>query len=231
MRGLWSSAAVVAVMFGVMGCGTDSTSVATTAAALETAQCDLGNVSSRVTACTTDYSTCIAAEGADLAACRATLESCLAPPHRDNPGDGDGGMCGGRGPGGPGGPGGPPPDLDGGLPPPPHDGAGGPLGPPPDLDGGRPPHGGRGGRGPHPDRAALQACRDGLDACLTANPADLTCIDTSRECVKAAFDAAFAAACADATTRCANDTSEPCTRILARCADGASGTNATCSAN
>jgi hypothetical protein len=74
----------------------------------------------------------------------------------------------------------------------------------------------------------VQACRDALTACQTANAADTTCVDTEHACVKAAFDAAFEAACADATVRCANDTSEPCTRILERCAAGVSGTNNTC---
>lgn len=69
----------------------------------------------------------------------------------------------------------------------------------------------------------MQSCRDALTACLAANPADATCEDTEHACVRAAFDAAFTAACDDATVRCANDTSEPCTRILARCAQGVGG--------
>jgi hypothetical protein len=165
---------------------------------LTTAQCDLGTASSRTQGCTDDYSACLAADGADTAACIATLESCLEPRHRENP-PGEG-MCSGH---------------DGGRP----EGAG--------HDG----RGGHRGRGPHPDAAALQACRDALDACLVATPTDLTCIDTSRACVRAAFDAAFTAACADASANCTGDASEPCTRLLERCAAGVGGTNSTCAAD
>jgi hypothetical protein len=195
-------------------CGLSRTeTVAQTADSLEAAQCDLGALEAAADACRTTYDTCRAVEGADVTACRQALHDCLPPPpeRRQRGEHGDGGECLRDG-------------DEGHRPPPPHD-----------ADGGRPEGGGRpgprgegGGRGPHPDPAAVQACRDALDACLTANSEDTTCRETERACVRAAFDAAFQAACEDATVRCANDTSAPCTRILARCAEGVGG--GTCNA-
>lgn len=193
-----------------VACGVDTTtSVATTADALETAQCDFGGFEAVAQACRATYDACVAAEGADVAVCRAALHECLPPPpdHAGRGGDCDGGQRPPRGPR---------PELDGGMPPP----------PPRDLDGG---HGGRhGGRGPHPDPAAIQSCRDALASCQAADPTDVTCVETEHACVRAAFEAAFQAACDEATVRCASETSEACTRILARCADGVGGTNASC---
>lgn len=202
---------LVASLSTFAACGLSSTeTVAETADALEAAQCDLGALETAAAACRATYDTCRTAEGANLEACRQALHECLPPPPDRRPrGErGDGGEC--------------MRDEDGGRRPP----------PPPGADGGRPEghHGpGRhGGRGPHPDPAAVQACRDALHACLTANPEDPTCRETEHACVRAAFGAAFLAACDEATVRCANDTSEPCTRILARCAEGVGG--GTCNA-
>ena len=201
----------------VTACGVDtSTNVSSTAAALEVAQCDFGSFDAAAAACRTTFEACIAVDGADVAACRTALHECLPPPpDRAGHMDGDGGSCRGHG------------DADGGMRgPPPGGGMGGPRGPRPDGDGGvRGPHQ---GRGPHPDPAAIQACREALNACVAADATDTTCETTESSCVRAAFDAAFQAACDEATVRCANDTSEPCTRILARCAAGVGGTNGTC---
>lgn len=206
-------------------CGSDTSSatVAETTAALETAQCDLGAFEEAAAACRATYDACIAADGADLDACRSALHDCLPPPpdHRGHgPGDMDGGCsppdeAGGLPP--------PPPDADGGLPPPPRDGH---DGPPPGADGGRPPRDGA----PivQPDAAAVQACRDALDACLAADATDVTCRQTEHACVRAAFDAAFQAACDTAEADCANDTSTECTQLLNVCAQGVGG--GTCNA-
>lgn len=201
---------LVASLTTLSACGLSSTeTVAQTADALEAAQCDLGALETAAAACRATYDACIAADGADLAACRQALHDCLPPPpdRRPRGEHGDGGDCQ-RG-------------EDGGQRPP----------PPLDADGGRPEaHRGHGGpgRGPHPEPAEVQACRDALDACLAADPADTTCRETEHACVRAAFEAAFQAKCDEATVRCANDTSDACTRILARCAEGVSG--GTCNA-
>jgi hypothetical protein len=206
---------LAALTFTAAACGSESlTTTAETTAALETAQCDLGAFEEAAAACRATYDACTAADGADLDACRSALHDCLPPPpdHRDHgPGDLDGGC---RPP--------PPPGADGGLPPPPRDGH---DGPPPGAEGGRPP---RGAPIVQPDAAAIQACRDALDACLAADATDVTCRQTEHECVRAAFDAAFQAACDTAEADCANDTSTECTQLLDVCAQGVAG--GTCNA-
>ncbi|MBK7857120.1 MAG: hypothetical protein IPJ65_00595 [Archangiaceae bacterium] len=171
---------------------------ATTEAALTTAQCNYGDANG----CFDTFNTCVAAEGADLAACNTALHACLPPP----PSRGDGGMPGGcnggggrPGHGGPGGPGG----HDGG-PPGPHDHHGGAPG-------------------------LTRACHDALEACLAAAPADpRTCFDTEHQCVKDELAADFAARCDDALAECASVTSDACTAVTQRCADGVGAMPATC---
>ncbi len=201
-------------------CGSESSSTTTaeTTAALETAQCDLGTFEEAAAACRATYDACIAVEGADVDACRSALHDCLPPPpdHRGH-GDMDEGCR-------------PPDDFDGGLPPP-RDGRDDPPPPPRDADGGF----SGGPRGDHghppivqPDAAAIQACRDALDACLAADATDVTCRQTEHDCVRAAFEAAFQAACDTATTDCADDTSTECTQLLRVCSEGVAG--GTCNA-
>lgn len=188
-------------------CGTDSaTSAAETAAALETAQTDYCTVQAAAEQCRADYDACVLAAGADTEACRQALRACLPMPP-DRRGGGDGGHCmhgdgGARPPR--------PPPGDGGVPPEGH-------------PGGR--HGG--GRMPHPDPAALDACRTALADCLAASPGDATCLATEKTCIRDAFRAAFDAACADAAAGCtnlpANAPAEACTRLQQRCAEGVDG--------
>ena len=197
-----------------------TTSVAETAAALETVQSNFCEFRAQAEACRAAFDACLAVAGADEAACRTTLHDCLPPPPPRPEGMG-GGRCEGMGPGG-GGVRPPPPLLpDGGLPPPPpggpHQGGRGPGGP------GGPHPGGAGGPPPQPEPAAVQACRDALTACLAATPGDATCLETERTCVRDAFRAAFEAACADATTACASLPAEACTRLTQRCAEGVDG--------
>lgn len=62
-------------------CGTDSaTTVAETAAALESVQSDFCAFRAQADACRATYDACLAVEGADLAACRTALHECLPPP-------------------------------------------------------------------------------------------------------------------------------------------------------
>lgn len=159
-------------------------------------------------ACFAAFESCKTADGADLAACKATLKECL--PAEAHPGP----HCGpprGKGKGSPHGPNG---DCDGGA----GERDGGPAHEHPapdgdddgDADGGRPKggpggggHGGGGGKEPGfckkvplPSSPEVQACRDALDACITAGSDHKTCFDAEHACVKAAFDAAAAAAAA-----------------------------------
>lgn len=170
-------------------CGTDSaTTVAETAAALESVQSDFCAFRAQADACRSTYDACIAVQGADPEACRTALHDCLPPPPPRPEGAG-GGRCEGMGGG----------EGDGGVRPPPPFGA-----PPPPRDGGEGPRGGgHHGSGPgapivQPLPAAVQACRDALTACQAAAATDVTCKDTERACVRDAFRAAFEAACADA---------------------------------
>jgi hypothetical protein len=85
-------------------------------------------------------------------------------------------------------------------------------------DGGRPPGGpggpGRGGPGRHRRPPLTQACRDALDACLQAAPADpRTCFDGAKQCMRDEFEAR----CAEATAQCAGSQDETCARIVERC--------------
>lgn len=192
---------------GFVACNAGSTtSVAETAAALETAQADFCNFRAQADACRATFETCLAAAGADEAACRTTLHDCLPPPPPRPEGRGGGrggGHCEGM--------------DDGGLPP--------PGGPHPDGRGGRggPHPGGPGGPPPQPEPAAVQACRDALTACLAASPGDVTCLETERSCGRDAFRAAFQAACADATAICATLPAQACPRLTQRCAEGVDG--------
>ncbi len=189
-------------------CGTDSaTTVAETAAALESVQSDFCAFRAQADACRVTYDACIAPEAADLAACRTALHACLPPPPARPEG---GGRCEGMGEG------------DGGVRPPP------PFGEPPhDRDGGEGPRGHhRGGHGAplvQPDPAAVHACRDALTACQAADATDTTCKDTERSCVRDAFRAAFDAACADTTQLCTTLSTEACTRLNQRCTEGIDG--------
>lgn len=190
------------------GCDVEAlTSVTDTTEALETAQTDFCAFRAQADACRQAFDACVAVEGADVEACRVTLHGCLPPPPERR--ERGGGHCEGMG--------------DGGVRPPrPEGGEGHPFGPPPGgpRPGGR---GGHGGPGPHPEPAAVQACRDALTACLAADPADTTCVETERTCVREAFRAAFDAACADATATCATLPAEACTRLTERCAQGIDG--------
>lgn len=197
-----------------------TTSVAETAAALETVQSDFCSFRAQADACRATFDACIAVAGADQAACETALHDCLPPPPPRPAGGGHGGGCEGMGPDD----GGvrPPPPLrpDGGQPPP-----GGPRGP-----GGHEGRGGPGGPGgaggpppPQPEPAAVQACRDALTACLAATPGDAACLETERTCVRDAFRAAFEAACADATAICTTLPADACARLTARCAEGVDG--------
>lgn len=187
-------------------CDVDSlTSVTDTTEALETAQTDFCAFRAQADACRQAFDACAAVEGAEVEACRTTLHQCLPPPP-ERP-DRAGGHCHGRG------------DSGARAPRP---GEGHPFGPPPGgpRPGGR---GGHGGPGPHPEPAAVQACRDALTACLAADAADTTCVVTERTCVREAFRAAFDAACADATATCASLPAEACARLTERCAQGIDG--------
>jgi hypothetical protein len=79
---------------------------------------------------------------------------------------------------------------------------------------------------PLPDPAAIQACRDTLDACLTAAPEDPAgCREAERGCVGEAFRAAFEARCEEAALKCAepNAPADRCGEIAVRCAEGVDG--------
>jgi hypothetical protein len=201
------------------GCaGTTLTDATSTSSSLTTAQCTFQGFNSAVSTCFDQFKTCLAnSEEATAADCRAALQQCLPPPPQGPQAGGPGaprrGGCDGDGQGGPGAPppggpdgfGPPPPLADGGLPPPPPPGGPGPDGhrgpPPPPLlpDGGLPPP------PPLPDPAALQACHDGLQACIAAGTAQETCFQQAHDCVRQAFQAAFQAACdgsADAPDQC-----------------------------
>jgi hypothetical protein len=201
------------------GAGSTSTSTSTSSqvtAALDVAQCTFLADRAAAQACEQAFATCVAQAGADLAACRATLKACLPPPP-------DGGFPDGDHHGGPFGP--PPPFADGGV----------GLGSPGDGDG----HGHDRGPGPGPgcdgadggqpgapavalpNVAAVTACHDALQACLTATPGAVTCFQTERSCEQAAFAAAFAAACAAAQPCTAGDPA--CAELQARCQEGVDG--------
>jgi hypothetical protein len=206
--------AVVAVSLGALAaCDADTlVSVAETADSLESAQTDFCTFRAEADACRQAFDACVAVEGADLEACRTALHDCLPPPPERPEG-----MCRGGGDGGV-----RPPPPDGGVPPP------GGLPPP----GGRPGPGGGGHHRPgpipvHPEPAAIQACRDALEACLAATPGDVTCQETERQCVRDAFRAAFDAACADVDALCASlpadAPADACARVTARCTEGIDG--------
>lgn len=134
------------------------------------------------------------------------------PANPPPPPDADGG-CGCGGPGGMGPHGPPPGDLDGGR----------PMGPPPGGGPGRPQGGGQGPAPIQPDPAAVQACHDTLDACVSAGTDLETCRQAEHRCMHDAFEAAFQAFCADAVAQCAASTSADCTAINARCTEGVDG--------
>ncbi|MFO0667321.1 MAG: hypothetical protein U0174_25445 [Polyangiaceae bacterium] len=221
----------------VAACSSTSTDTATSAttsqsAALENTQCAQKTRGEDVAACRATYDSCRAADGADIQTCRDALLECLPKPGEDR----------GHGHGGPGGGGGR--DCDGGPPPPPP----GDAGPPPQGEGpkgqggpggqgagvsgdgpqgGGGPGGGGGGRGgpprgPRPDRAAMEACHTTFTSCINASEDVTPCFDAERTCVKAAFDAAFQARCAEDKTKCDNGDipAEECTKITTRCAQG-----------
>ncbi len=194
--------------------------------ALQSAQCTYQNLDTAAGACRTTFESCIAAEGADVDACREALRACLPPPPQQVAGQGVG-CSGGGGHGGRGGP-------DGGMapPPPPRDGDGGPdggMGPRGGGEGhGGPGHGGGGHGGPprgepRPPPEEVAACRTALDACLAAEGADReACLQTERDCVHAAFAAIFEARCTEERAACAAGELDAtvCARIEERCTQG-----------
>ena len=185
--------------------------------ALDTAQCTFFANRAAAEACKQAFTTCVAQTGADVAACRTTLEACLPVPPNGGMGDHD---FDGRGHMGPG-------LFDGGFGPPPfgdHHGHGAGCD---GADGGRLPEGpgGRGHGGPGrvlPDPAAIAACHDALGTCLAASPQDTSCFDTERTCERTAFAAAFAAAC-EAAQPCATTSDPACAELERRCQEGVDG--------
>jgi hypothetical protein len=148
--------------------------------------------------CRTAFEACIAAENADQVACRDALHACLPPPP-------------------------PRPDLEGGC----HGGDGGGQRPPPPPGGGlfgdgqRPPRGDR--PPPNPE------CRAALDACLAAAPEDpRTCFEAEHQCVRDAIQQNFQVRCDLAAAECEGVTSDLCTTVLARCAEGIAHRPAAC---
>lgn len=193
---------LAAALCALSACSNSTTDTASLASALQVAQTDYCADRAAGDACRQTYDACVTTAAGDATATQAcvdALHACLPPPpHAGREGDGclggmdDGGVRPGRG--GPGG-----------------DGDHGP--------GERGPSAHR-GAGPQPDQAVVQACHDAEQACLTAAPADPTCVETERQCVHDAFAAAFAAACADAQTTCTDASTPECADILARCAAG-----------
>lgn len=201
----WSAAVVI--VFAACTAGTSALS--TTTSSLTTAQCAFQASAAAADVCFATYQSCIAGEGADLAACKTALQACLPPPPSGPFGHQGGGGC---------------QNMDGGGPD--HDGFAG--------DGGEPGHGGPGGHHGGPggpgglgtlvqvDATAVKACQDTATACVAANPADTTCFSTERDCVHALFEAAFQAACSTTATTC--DTTDPaCAELKERCTQGVGG--------
>lgn len=213
-------ASQLAGLFAVLllpACGTDTlVDAAAETSALVTAQCDAQGNRAAVESCFAAFETCKSAEGADLAACKTTLDSCLPerlPRRGPPPGhDADGGCRGGEGHGHRG----PPPGVEG-L-----------RGPPPGgLDGG-PGRGGRGrgegrggGRGPvRPDDAAVQACQASVQSCVDAGTDAQTCRESARGCFHDALAAAFEGRCQELSAACAATPGADCSQITQRCAEG-----------
>jgi hypothetical protein len=215
----------------VAACSSGSTTSGTSSAAslVTDAVAQTQTTHATTVGCFSDFQTCInaAAADADVAACQATLASCLpAPgsvgadgvPDLCNPparGDGDGdGPGGGHACNGDGGMMPSPPPPDGGAP---HDGPGGPGGP------GGHDHGGPGGRIPvsPAGRIALATCHAELKKCIDAGSDATTCTDTAHSCVHDALVADFAQLCAAVSTQCAACATTPlCVDLTARCAAG-----------
>jgi hypothetical protein len=186
-RSFWSIAAGFVALAAVTACssGAGTTATDTTSQALSEATASAADTHAAAEACFTAFDACRAAAGADVEACKATLDSCLPaearpgphcgpPPGHERPGDGDGAGGGG--------------DCDGGGPP-----KGAPDGtdappPPPPPDGGLPDFC---KDVPLPPPAAIAACKAPLDACLSAGTDKKTCFDAAHACIKAAFDAAL----------------------------------------
>lgn len=230
---------LVAVACGDSTTTTDSSTIAVTsdeAQALAGAQDSYASQKAEIDACFTTFDTCKAAAGADAAACKTALDSCLpdTPPpprecggregHGGGRGDGDGtrpapsGSASGSGSAAP--PPAPPPSASasGSAAPPPREPRGD-GGAPPDCDGGPGgPKPGFCGHVPLPDSAAIKACHDTLKACVDAGTDRKTCGDAEHACVKAAFDAAFKA-------RCAALPADAPAEAKARCAEGVAATS------
>ncbi len=238
MRSIQSlSLKVLPLLFGaIVGCNaaaSDTTS--TQAAALQAAQCSVQSFGGVMDQCLSTYDSCAAVQGSDIQLCRQAIAQCAPadpdaidarmaslearrPDARGGPrGDEDPHM---HGPG---------PMCDGGPPPPPPppmgDRDGGPPPPPPPMgDGGH--HRGRheGARGdcavPHPDREAMQQCRQTLVACLAGDTAVRGCLTAGHECVRTAFQQAFQDACTEATAACSAASGVECPQIAERCAQG-----------
>lgn len=185
--------------------------------------------------CFSAFQDCInqAASDADVAACQATLVSCLPPPASvgangvpdlcnpppGGPGGDGHGECGGDGGMMPPPP--PPPGVaDGGAPPPGGPGGGGP--------GGGGPGGPGGGPGPGPrfpvspgGRIALATCHAELKKCLDAGTDAATCTATAHSCVHDALVADFKLLCDAVAAQCSSCAdSRPCVDLTARCAAG-----------
>ena len=89
--------AVALSLTGFAACDTSTTSVAETAAALETAQTDFCTFRAEADVCRQTFDACVAVEGADVEACRTALHDCLPPPPERH---GGGGGCENMGDGG-----------------------------------------------------------------------------------------------------------------------------------
>lgn len=190
--------------------GSTLVDAASESSSLTAAQCDAQTARAAVDACFDAFRTCKSAEGADEAACKATLDACVPEglPKRGRHGPHDGGCGGGKDHRGP-----PPGDRpefrpDGGRP------EGGPRGH------GRGPGGG-GKRGPiGADPAAIDACRTATQTCIDAGTAEETCREQTRTCVHDALAAAFAARCAELTETCTTEQAPGCEALTQRCSEG-----------
>jgi hypothetical protein len=169
-------------------------------------------------ACFTDFQTCIESASTEdaVAACQATLASCLPAPASVGAdgvpdlcntsaspaggGGGGGGDCKGSGDGG--------------------------MAPPDGGAGSRAPGGGdhdRARRLPVSEagRIALATCHAELGKCLDGDTAAATCTATAHTCVHDALLADFTALCTAVSQQCAScSTAQLCVDLTKRCADG-----------